>query len=182
MPSTKLIKHVDGPRTYTEEQKATAVGIYRTDGSKAAARQTGIPESTIKSWARRLNVHTEVVSRNQAAVEAARVKAELRREDVREKILTRIERVLERMVEPAKEIRRVAGVEVEVTLGEPTPTGMRELAVTLGILIDKLRLEGGEVTDRTARSSDVTVRQMSDERIDRGLAQVLRALPGGKPG
>jgi hypothetical protein len=164
-------------RSYTEEQRADAVGIFRDHGSREASRRTGIPETTVRRWAARAGVTSQATERTQAAVEASRAKAELRREQVKASLLDRIERVLDRMVERTTERRRISGVEVEVDLGEPTPTGMRELAVTLGILIDKLRLERGEVTGRTSSTSDVTLHHRSAEELHRDLGRILRVLP-----
>lgn len=54
-------------RTYTDEQRAEAVEIYKNLGTSAASKQTGIPKNTIQDWAKKAGVRTV---RNQKTAEA----------------------------------------------------------------------------------------------------------------
>jgi transposase-like protein len=57
---------------YQPELKAQALAIYVEHGGAEAARQTGIPNGTIRSWAHRNGVATVAAEKTRAATEAAR--------------------------------------------------------------------------------------------------------------
>jgi len=62
-------------RTYTPAQKAEALNLYETDGTRAASKQTGIPVSTIQSWANKAGIRTVRTEKAHAQVEAASIDA-----------------------------------------------------------------------------------------------------------
>lgn len=60
-------------RTYTPEERDAALRLYEAEGTSAAAKQTGIPKSTIQSWARAAGVRTVRDENVRARVEAAQL-------------------------------------------------------------------------------------------------------------
>lgn len=60
-------------RTYTQKQRDEAVELYRTDGTSAASKQTGIPKNTIQDWARKAGVRTVRNKKTEAATKASEI-------------------------------------------------------------------------------------------------------------
>lgn len=53
--------------TYTDEQRAEALALYREHGPTEASRRCGIPPRTITRWATKAGVATEVTAKTAAA-------------------------------------------------------------------------------------------------------------------
>ena len=172
-------------RSWSAEDQAHALMLYEELGSREASARAGIPESTIRNWARRRGVRTRSTTTNRDATEAASAKAARIRAEMKLQLLERAVEVLDRIDQPHIDFRIVsdgagAGSRVvEVEYPRPSPTGVREYAVAFGILLDKFRLENGEVTGRTA--IDAPLQQWSDDEIAQQLGRVLTVLPGGRP-
>lgn len=58
---------------YDDATKAEALRLYAEHGPAEAARITGIPAPTVRSWARRNGVASVATPERQAAIEAARL-------------------------------------------------------------------------------------------------------------
>lgn len=139
---------------YTDEQRQRAVDLYTEHGTAEASRQTGITGRTIIRWAKDAGaVSRDMTKKTAAATEALQGRNEERRERVRYLLLERTEHLL------------------EAVTGDD-PNGARNLAVAIGVLIDKYRLELGEATDRI---STVT------EDIDQELMRLAAELGRGQP-
>ncbi|MEX2439673.1 MAG: transposase [Actinomycetota bacterium] len=167
------------PRRYSAAEKETALALYVDVGPKEAARRTGIAQGTIASWARRAGVKTRTTSKAQAATEAAAAKAEQLRAELRIKLLEKANEALDLMDKPHIDFRGKDAQEVQFP--RASPTGYREYAVTVGILLDKFRLENGESTDRKAiaHTGDVTLKQVPDDQLNDALARILAQLGQG---
>ena len=176
------------PKSYSDGDKAEALALYVEKGPREASRQTGIPVRTITRWAAARGLSTEVETKTAAATAAAREKAALLREQLRHKLLEKAVDILDRMDAPHKDFK-VVGVgdhisEVtEVWYDKPTPSGVKDYAIAVGVLIDKLRLENGETTDNrnTNVSGGLTMslRGVPDDQLDAGLARLLGAADQG---
>lgn len=69
-------------RTYTDQEKADALELYRTQGPTAVEKQLGIPKATVASWARRNGVQTVRNALTREATEAASLDARARRQRI----------------------------------------------------------------------------------------------------
>lgn len=159
-------------RTYTEDDRGAALEIYVEHGAKVASQRTGVSAQTIRSWASRRGVVTERAGRQSAATKAMIRSAAEKRVRLREQLLDKALDALGRMDEPHIDFR---GSDCkEVRWDRATSGAMKDYATTAAILIDKLRLEEGQVTGRQehvhADATDLELRRLADE---------LRAHAGG---
>ncbi|MHB1325669.1 MAG: hypothetical protein ACYC0L_05605 [Thermoleophilia bacterium] len=119
--------------------------LYADVGPAQAGRQTGIPSATIRQWANRAgltNLLPVTTKKTQAANAANKIRNESRREEVKAKLLERIDLLLERMITPQIDFKGQQGRQVEYPV--PPAKDTLALATGVGILIDKLRLEEGK--------------------------------------
>ncbi|MGH2819105.1 MAG: hypothetical protein ACRDJ5_00475 [Actinomycetota bacterium] len=165
-------------RRYAPEKKEQALALYVSDGPREAARRTKIPANTISSWARRAGLKTRAEATTAKATQAAQARAERIRTQLRAELIEKALEVLHRMDHPHIDFR---GKDArKVTFPKPSPTGVREYAVAIGILLDKYRLEMGETTDRKSMehsgSLKVAMESYSDDDLRAGLNRILRKL------
>lgn len=148
-------------RTYTDDERVHALELYATDGPTAVERQLGIPKTTVAGWAAAAGVGTVRNERIAAAVDAARLDRELVREHLRDEMLRRAVDLLDRMDEPHVDFKGKDAA--KVTYPKPSPSGCQAYATAAAILLDKFRLEVGEVTGRTeTRTSDHLDREIEE--------------------
>lgn len=140
-------------RTYTDDQRAEAVALVAEHGLAEAHRRVDIPKETIRRWANRAGVTTGDVGLSQAKMAEARAEIEAIRARLRVKLAAVADRLVDRVYEPEVDYR---GQHAErVVLPEAAPQSAKNLLTAAAIAVDKLRLELGEVTDRTeSRSTD----------------------------
>lgn len=152
---------------YTQEQKDEALRIYESESLRAAVKATGIPKGTISYWVWKHGAKTHDPERTRAAVAAKAAIVALRREELKNDFLDTIDDLLSRMNEPHKDFR---GKDAdEVLFDKATSTDVRNYAVSVGILLDKLRLESGESTSNDG--------PMSTEQAKALLAELLGVEP-----
>ena len=123
-----------GKRSYTAQQKAEALELYRTDGPTAVEHDLGIPKGTATRWAQAAGVTTVSTENTRVRVEAARVKWE------------------ERRVALAHESGSVADLALSVArqnLAAGKARDAQSAATTYAILVDKAQLLTGAATSRT---------------------------------
>src|SRR4051812_34910832 len=112
-------------RTYTDDQRAQALEMFRIEGPHAVERTLGIPASTIRGWARKAGVETEVVVRSAAGAEANRQRWALRRAE---------------MVAEIGEAAQLALTKAKKALHDGQARPAQSFATTMAILIDKAQL------------------------------------------
>jgi transposase len=120
--------------TYSADDRAKALAVYRQHGPREAARRFGMSKSTVSRWAQAEGISAAVpAERTRAATEAAQLTAKQRRV-----------RLKDAMLEDADTIRRlILAPQTVIVDGQvheqvhPSPRDMRDLGVTLGILVDK---------------------------------------------
>lgn len=112
-----------GRATYTETDKATVYVVLRAnDGNvKRTARETGVPENTVRRW------------RNEFVEEPPRVEL--------------VEAATGEFVDDASRVRNLALRRIETLI--PDSTKISELNVTVGILTDKIDRARG-LTDKVS--------------------------------
>lgn len=148
-------------RTYTDAERVQALALYETDGPTAVEERLGVPKQTVSDWAKAAGVRTVRNERTAAAVDAARLDRELVREQLRDEMLRRALDLLGRMDEPHVDFKGKDAS--EVTYPKPSPSGCQSYATAAAILLDKFRLEVGEVTGRTeTRTSDHLDREIEE--------------------
>lgn len=153
-------------RTYTPKQRQEALTLYALEGPSAVEDQLGIPKSTVVDWARTAGIRTVRNERTAEAVEAARLDRELTREHLRNLMLEKAVDLIGRMDEEHIDFK---GKDAdEVVYPKPSPAGCQSYATAAAILLDKFRLEVGEVTGRTeTRTSD---------HLDREIERLVEQL------
>ncbi|MBE0467587.1 MAG: hypothetical protein IBX71_10250 [Candidatus Desulforudis sp.] len=132
-------------RRYTAQEKEQALTLYADVGPAETARKTGIPSGTIRKWAQRsglTGLSPVTAKKTQAATAANKVRNESRREGVKEKLLERIDLLLERMSAPQIDFKGQQARQVKYPV--PPAKDTLALATGVGILLDKLRLEEGK--------------------------------------
>lgn len=142
---------------YTDEQRAAAVATAVEHGVTAAAHAHSIPKGTISKWCKAAGVATVSSERNKAAVEAARLHWEQRRQQLADRMGDVIDKALDR-------------VEHELVDRENgSPSKAQTAAVTLAILADKAQLLTGGATSRSEELTGQREGVLADARR-RGLA------------
>lgn len=121
-------------RTYTDELKAEALELYQQDGPSAAARELGIPKTTIHRWAKRAGITAPTAERTAAATAKAQQTSRQKREILGSALLDDAEALRLMLSQPYQVMSDTGEL---VTLPHPTARDMRDLAVSMGILVDK---------------------------------------------
>ena len=126
-------------RSYSDNQKAAALLTLETNGGNVArtARETGIPRKTIEEWSKGQGVTNDV--------------AEIRREN-RPDLLALLKDELYAVMELMPEKRANADY--------------KDLARTMGILVDKIQLLAGEPTQRNVVDMTLRVPELPEDTLD----------------
>lgn len=140
--------------SYSDEEKATALDLIREVGlAEAWRRMAHIPKPTLGSWAQKAGIHSDAAAKTAPAVEAAEARAKQLRAELRLGLLEKAVDLLQRMDAPHVEFK---GKEADEVTYPIAPSGaVQNYATSVGILIDKYRLEAGEATSRN-ESRDLT--------------------------
>jgi transposase-like protein len=157
--------------TYTDEQKAEALKLYEEHGPREAARRTGTNKSTVTRWAKAAGLRTFHAQKAREAAEVIEAAGQERRAKVRARLLDEIHATIDRLQEPQVAFVGQQGKQVEF----PKPPAQDHFALvkSVGTLIDKLRLEEGQVTERTEH--------MQSSDFDREVAELVEKMKHGEP-
>jgi transposase-like protein len=131
---------------YTDEQKAEAVRLYVEVGPEEAAKTIGCSRRAVYNWLGLHGVQAKKPDEQRAETE---LRHTAKREALREALLD-------------------AALTGAAALDTSDPKGFQSLAVGVGILLDKYRLERGEHTDRT----QVVTLGLVERELERLEAQV----------
>jgi len=156
---TPRIRHA-----WTAADKARALDLYREHGLAAALRlfreETGLhlSKSTLSDWRRQFGATTTAPDRAAAAREALEAKTAV---------------LLKRIDEPHIDYKSAGPLgPVQVVFPVAPPAACQHYATSVGILIDKYRLEHGEVTGReeviTVDTVDREIAKLNEELARRG--------------
>ncbi len=150
---------------YTDTQRRKAINLYIQHGTAEAARRTSISGRTITRWAKAADVSQDRDKTETARAELARLNAE-RRERIKSSLLEKIEDLIGRMNLPHVDFK---GKDAQmVTYPTATSGDVKNYSVSVGILIDKYRLEMGESTSR----AEITFEQ-AETRLDEEFAELV---------
>ena len=147
--------------TYTPEQREEALRLYEEAGPAEASRQSGVPARTVVRWATRAGLTRRRLEKTSAATEMLTITNAQRREKIREKLLIRVDELLDRL-----------GLEVGAR-------DVQSLAIAFGVLLDKYRLELGEATGRMENLDLSAAERRIEVEIERLSAEM--ATQGGEP-
>lgn len=154
-----------GRTRYDDDQKREAVELALEYGKAEAARRTGISAGTIGSWCSREGLATVATERTKAATEAAKDRREQKREQLRTLLIEKAVDLVERMDEPHIDFR---GKDAnQVTFPKAPAQACQHYATSAAILLDKFRLEMGEVTGRTEFTGKEAALAVADELAER---------------
>lgn len=131
-------------RQHSDDQKANALAALEANGGnlKRTAEQLGLPLSTLYGWSNGEGVHPDVAEiRNQKKGDLA-----------------------DRLEEVAHQL-------VDVMPGKLDEAPLREVAVALGIAVEKMRLLRGQATSLAGKADELT-----DEELERKIAELDRAI------
>lgn len=161
--------------SYTDQQREAALRYLQEHPLAEAARKAGVPKNTLRTWAQKAGIRTDDgAEKTRAAGEAAAARRHRVREENMTAMVEKVADLLGRMDEPHVDFKVVGGsrddrgtVE-QVTFPRATSGDVRNYAVSVGVLIDKVRLESGEATDRHEFTGDPNrVGRLRDELAER---------------
>ncbi|MBN1319625.1 MAG: hypothetical protein JXA87_02185 [Thermoleophilia bacterium] len=157
-------------RTYTLDQKTRALEIYVAQGPCRSARETGVTKPTIIRWAKAAGLvpPTENITDGVKAQEA-RIAA--KRAALKELLITKALDLATRMDEMHIDFKGNHANEVKYP--KAPAAACQHYATSIGILIDKFRLENGEAT---GREEVITI-----DAVDREIAKLERELAARPP-
>ena len=146
-------------QVYTEAERAEILDYYRTHGGRPTARHFGISTSTLYGWRKTAGVETEVAGKEATAAATATLK--LKRDKLKAKLLDRADEMLD-WLSPEK---------------RPGPKECWSLATTFKTLLESLRLEGGESTDRREVSHEYPdIAALSDDELEAAIIREAESI------
>lgn len=113
--------------------------------------ETGLPKSTLTRWARKAGVGTFHTEQTAHATEALAAQRALKREQMVDLLIDQANDLIHRMNEQHGVWMQVGGQSgglEQVFYERATSADVRNYAVAAAVLIDKMRLELGEATER----------------------------------
>lgn len=113
-------------RSYTEEERQTALKLYESDGPSAVTEQLGIPKQTVAHWAKQSGIRTVRTQKTHEASEAISADNKVLRATIASKTLSAADKASDLILKKLESIEKMDADE-----------GMKDLATVLGILVDK---------------------------------------------
>lgn len=141
------------PRKYSDDQRAEAVEIYRTEGQAEASRRTDIPGPVINRWAKELgivSVHRDLMREaTETVMEMRKLKREIMIDNDHDIALILQSRIRAgALVEDGKVL--------DPGIGPPSDEAL-DLGKAYDIFRRNIRLDSGEVTGRTESTTTTKV-------------------------
>ena len=136
----------------------------------------GIPNGTIRQWARRAGVTSRRAKHVEKAVEAGQLSMAQRRIQLANDLMTDVELLREQLFEPSVVHHFTSDGEFHKgELAEPTYSDKVRILTSIGIAVDKMQLLSGEPTSRneniTLDERRERVKSMRDELAERRKAK-----------
>jgi hypothetical protein len=155
-------------RSLSAAESARIVEAIRAGAARnEIARQFGRSPSTVSKIATAAGLSFDRAA-TAAATEAKRVDMEERRSQVAERLLSDAERLRERIWQPAIVYRWHEGELLTDVLPSPTFRDVRDIAISLGVLIDKqTALIGGVEDIEHTRAAIVDIRAYARHKLGR---------------
>lgn len=147
---------------FTKAQKTEAVAMFHAEGVAATAAHYECSRQSIYNWVRE-SIDTEKTP--EELLSESLYQATLRG-SIRRRLLEKVDNLLDRFDQPHFDYRGKDAT--RVTWDSATSGDIRAYATSIGILIDKYRLEMGEATTRTHVEGT--------DDIDKRVAQLVAEL------
>ena len=171
-------------RTYSPERKAEALAACAEWGQYRASKELGIPQRTIGRWAQAAGIVSRRDEKLKAAHEAYEANIAVKRAELKQLLIDKAVDLAHRMDEEHIDFKSAGPAgPMEVTYPKATAQACQQYATAIGILIDKFRLESGEVTGReevvTIDAIDKEIQRLESELARRGATDgSLAEQPG----
>lgn len=155
-------------RTYSPERKAEALAACAEWGQYRASKELGIPQRTIGRWAQAAGIVSRRDEKLKAAHEAYEANIAVKRAELKQLLIDKAVDLAHRMDEEHIDFKSAGPAgPMEVTYPKATAQACQQYATAIGILIDKFRLESGEVTSRDEH------RNINESELDREIASLV---------
>ena len=161
-------------RTYSPKQKAEALAACAEWGPYQASKAEGAPSyATLCRWCKEAGIATLHKEKTEAAIAAREVNIAAKRAELKQLLIDKAVDLAHRMDEEHIDFKSAGPAgPMEVTYPKATAQACQQYATAIGILIDKFRLESGEVTGReevvTIDAIDKEIQRLESERARRG--------------
>jgi len=152
----------DAARRYDDAEREEALRLYVELGPAEAARRTGIPAGTVRSWAVRSGATGDRTAKATASVEAARLSWAQRRAEIKTRAGEAAAGFLERAI------------------GAEGTRDVRNLMGGFAVAVDKAQLLDGEATERVEVSADERRQRVAKLRDDLAARRQGKAADGGE--
>lgn len=134
--------------TYTEQERADALGRYEHDGLAEAARATSVPKSTIRGWAAAAGIRTCGTEQTRAANEVRAVDLEARRQSLAVRLYDEADAALDAITRPVPVYGMTRDGLGTGLAPAANPADRQRLMTTAAIAVDKAQLLTGQATER----------------------------------
>ena len=176
-------------RTYSQAEKDKALAVCVESGQYRASRQLGIPLSTVNRWAKAAGIGMIPCEKAETATAAREAYCTAKRAELKQLLIANAVDLAQRMHEPHVDFKSAGPLgPMEVTFPKAPAQACQQYATAIGILLDKFRLESGEVTSRDERhviaqsEFDRKVQDLLADMDARAEGQVLQEPHGGRAG
>lgn len=159
-------------RTYSQKDREAALAKCVEVGAYQASTDLGIPRSTLAFWMRRAGLHcTDNREKLVAANEERAVRIATKRTALQERMLEEAAYCMEAIHNEHVDFKSAGpSGPVKVIFPVAPAAAVQHYATALGILIDKFRLENGEVTSRDEH------RNVEQSELDRDIGTLLEEM------
>lgn len=156
-------------RTYSPKQKAEALAACAEWGPYQASKAEGAPSyATLCRWCKEAGIATLHKEKTEAAIAAREVNIAAKRAELKQLLIDKAVDLAHRMDEEHIDFKSAGPAgPMEVTYPKATAQACQQYATAIGILIDKFRLESGEVTSRDEH------RNINESELDREIASLV---------
>jgi len=166
-------------RAYSQQEREDALALCADMPLGQAARQTGIPKSTLGTWCRRAGVRTFAVQQTREANEAREVGLEERRQNIAETLYAEVERSLAGLDGPVPVYAFTRDGLGTGTAPQPNPKDRQARVVAVAVLLDKALLLTGQATERHDLGDGIDLEaELQEARAEKLELERLRALVG----
>ena len=156
-------------RTYSPEEREKALAACAESGPYQASKAEGAPSyATLCRWCKETGIATLHKEKTAAAIAAREAYCAAKRAELKALLISNAVDLAQRMHEEHIDFKSAGPAgPVEVTFPKAPAQACQQYATAIGILLDKYRLESGEVTSRDEH------RNINESALDREIAALV---------
>lgn len=140
-------------------------------GQYRASKTLGIPLSTLNRWAKAAGIGMIPCEKAETAAKAREAYCAAKRAELKQLLIANAVDLAQRMHEPHIDFKSAGPLgPMEVTFPKAPAQACQQYATAIGILLDKFRLESGEVTSRDEH------RNIEQSELDRDISSLLAEM------